>query len=210
MGQHLPACCSAGSRSLDYQDAPESARADTGHDPLTSLPSIVEQGAYLLFSRADQGTTVLKWSKEPVEGALAFFEPSPEKVSPASFKYKNGGQKEVLKSKLGISRKDYYKSWVLFVREGWKNNAVLTVLDSEKDEHLGVKLALQEKAQTGESYKVIHVDVGQRVSLAEMQAVAVAHRDATAFDVSTMGKATFVEAGNTHGAAETFQNVFFS
>eukprot|EP00746_Dinoflagellata_sp_MGD_P015248 gnl/MRDRNA2_/MRDRNA2_133793_c0_seq1.p1 gnl/MRDRNA2_/MRDRNA2_133793_c0~~gnl/MRDRNA2_/MRDRNA2_133793_c0_seq1.p1 ORF type:complete len:278 (+),score=64.69 gnl/MRDRNA2_/MRDRNA2_133793_c0_seq1:93-926(+) len=159
------------------------------------------QGAYLMFSEKDHGSMYLKWSTEQLEGALAFFQPDPEKVSPSSFKYNNGGQKEILKSKVsttGIGRQDYYKTWVQFIRECWKFKGVLNVLEAEEAPELKVKLVMLVE----QTHKVICVSVKQPVSLEGIGAVVVAQSGTTIFEgMSTMAKNLFVETGHVYGAA---------
>lgn len=159
------------------------------------------QGAYLTFSDDNHGSMYLKWSRDPVEGALAFFQPDPYRVSPSSFKYNNGGQKEVLKSKVsttGIGRQDYYKTWVQFIRECWKFKGVLKILEAEEAPELKVKLVMQ----VDENHKVICVNVGQAVSLEGIHAVVVAQSGTTIFEgMSTMPKNLFIETGHVYGAA---------
>lgn len=93
----------------------------------TGPPKPNVPGAYLLFDSGNRGTMWLKYSKEPIEHALAFFEPSPAKVAPDSFKYKSGGQKVQLMTSMGVDHKKYYNAWVAFVREGYKQEGTLTV-----------------------------------------------------------------------------------
>lgn len=226
-----PVCCSNKSQKFDYQETPRGkCEATQLHVPkwfetpdggkqeeLSAGTCFVDnpqgaegslqqysrewQGAYLMFSEMDHSSMYLKWSREPVEGALAFFQPTPEKVSPSSFKYDKGGQKEVLKSKVGTTgqgRTDYYRTWVQFIRECWKFQGVLTVLEAEEAPELKVKIVML----VDENHKVIDVGVNQPVSLEGIHAVVVAQSGTTIFNgMSTMAKNLFIETGHVYGAA---------
>lgn len=159
------------------------------------------QGAYLMYSERDAGSMYLKWSQERVEGALAFFQPAPDKVKPSSFKYNNGGQKQILMSKVGITgqgRTDYYRTWLQFIRECWKFKGVLTVLEAEEVPELKVKIVML----VDENDKIIAAQVDQPMSLEGIHAVVVAQPGTTIFDgLSTMAKDLFIHTGHPFGAA---------
>jgi hypothetical protein len=143
----------------------------------------------------------LKWSKEPVEGALAFFQPHLDKLKPTSFKYNNGGQKELLKSRIvitGKGRAEYYKAWVQFIRECYKFNGILTLLDVKDDDELKVHISML----IDDSCEVVAIGDSQPTLLEGVYALIVAQAGSTLFDgLQKVGKDLFVDKGNVYGAA---------
>ena len=67
-----------------------------------------------MYTPDSLGTLYLQWSKEPVEGALAYFEPG-KPVPPFKFTT-NHGKQQLMK---GVDDKGkYFEGWGAFLKEG--------------------------------------------------------------------------------------------
>jgi hypothetical protein len=129
-GASTPAEAATGRRATIYEPHEghsESEEEDyiSHFDSAKNISNEIHQGCYLVIEKSEASITVVrKWSKEErPAGAVAFFEPSLDKVAPTSWKYNNGGRRVVLLS--GAMSGDgppakYYDSWINYLSEARK------------------------------------------------------------------------------------------
>jgi len=99
----------------------------------TYMADVGAEGAYFMVdANANNGTAYLVWSRKPVEGAAAFAKPNSEKLV-QDFKFKSGGKNE-LSREINKSVRDYYRAWVIFVKQVLAYNAEVVMLPGILDE----------------------------------------------------------------------------
>lgn len=158
------------------KEAVEPSKQVEERSPVASVQA--GQGCYLVLewqetaSGAKAYSVATKWSKEPVEGAVAFFEPSLSQVPPTSWKYNNGGKRRVVfthtMSGGGKQVPRYYESWISFLNEGRKMEGKFSLLPIA-DEDFATQVLFQEKGEM----EIIRSTVGQPVDLMDKGVVAV-------------------------------------
>ena len=89
-------------------------------------------GCYLTCDELNQGTLYTHWSKTKIEGALAYFQPPPERKVP-EHKFKSGsqGKNQFVKQIRGPMIQNYYKGWTMFAKEAKQWNADFVLLEDE-------------------------------------------------------------------------------
>eukprot|EP00920_Eleutheroschizon_duboscqi_P032433 GHVT01078327.1.p1 GENE.GHVT01078327.1~~GHVT01078327.1.p1 ORF type:complete len:162 (+),score=6.26 GHVT01078327.1:2039-2524(+) len=153
------------------------------------------EGAYLTFDPASQGTMFLQWSKEHVNGALAFIRPG--KPVP-TFKFKqNGGKSELIRN-MQQDHTKYYHGWCSFVKVGKQYDGTYFLLSSGAPPR-PIQVVFNVKNS------LISVEADREYHLGDVDAVSVVPRDNTDFIANTnMALSLFTTRGNSAGAVHVF------
>eukprot|EP00931_Biecheleriopsis_adriatica_P022086 TRINITY_DN14291_c0_g1_i2.p1 TRINITY_DN14291_c0_g1~~TRINITY_DN14291_c0_g1_i2.p1 ORF type:complete len:747 (-),score=283.63 TRINITY_DN14291_c0_g1_i2:46-2253(-) len=217
-GVFTSAIAQAKGDSIDLSDLPalssatlpaaaKQAPAPATAPALSAAPQVTAdagQGCYLVVEKAGDGkaiTVVCKWSKTLVEGAFAYCEPSLAKVASSSWKYNNGGARQVLFTGASMGRgvpAKYYSSWVQYLTEARKVGGKLTLLPST-DATYAARIILQREGKD----KLYHVQIGQPVHIVDKASVLVCSEEAFQkdFNVSTMVPGIFMTEGKKLGGS---------
>jgi len=81
-------------------------------------------GCYLSYIEASNGSLILTWSKEPVKGALSFFQPG---KPVADHKYKSNGGREELTRGTDSTPKNGFQGWCNYLKLAREFNGTVTV-----------------------------------------------------------------------------------
>ncbi|CDJ33913.1 uncharacterized protein EMH_0086380 [Eimeria mitis] len=163
-----------------------------------------EEGAYLSFDTASQGTLFLTWSKHSVPNALMHF--TPRKPVPA-FKYStNQGRTELIRNcqvRTVYVREHKYQPACMH-RNGLKSELLccvqafdgeVTMIDSAGP------LKTQVWLHRADSNEVIKMECGQAYELNGVDGVAVTPLDSSALQAKTLTSNLFKEKAERAGAS---------
>lgn len=154
-----------------------------------------EEGAYLTFDAASQGTLLLTWSRRSVPTALMHFKPT-KKVPDFKF-ITNQGRTELIRECQKDSRR-YYQGWCAFMKGVKAFNGEVTLIDPSGPLKAQVWLHLS----AGNA--VIKMEIGSAYEISGVDAVAVTPFDNKELDAKTLTCSLFCEkAERAKGAALT-------
>eukprot|EP00808_Paulinella_micropora_P019087 g15506.t1 len=146
-----------------------------------------EDGCYLTFDSASQGTLFTTWSKTKVEGAVAFI--APGKAVPG-FKYKQkGGRAELMRPCGGVHVKNLYQGYGMFAKLCRDVDGTLFILDDSVQVYLSL---------VGGTVKLVETGSGHKFDGKE-KAVAVIPKANDTFQVGKMEKGLFIRSGREAG-----------
>jgi len=132
-------------------------------------------GCYLSYIEASNGSLILTWSKDPVKGALSFFQPG---KPVADHKYKSNGGREELTRGTDSTPKNGFQGWCNYLKLAREFNGTVTV--NTKD----VQVCIHD-----DNNKIKRINPGESFQLHEYQMPAVG--------VWATSKALFEGAVNT-------------
>jgi gelsolin len=116
-------------------------------------------GCYLSYIEASNGSLILTWSKEPVKGALSFFQPG---KPVADHKYKSNSGREELTRGTDSTPKNGFQGWCNYLKLAREFAGTITV--NTKD----VQVCVHD-----DSNKILRIAPGQSFQLHEYQMPAV-------------------------------------
>jgi len=116
-------------------------------------------GCYLTYVEASNGSLFLTWSKEPIKGALSYFQPA--KPVPAHKYTTNGGREELTRG-TDSTPKNGFQGWCNYLKLAREFNGTITV--NTKD----VQVCVHD-----DSNKLNKINPGEQFSLHEYQMPAV-------------------------------------
>jgi hypothetical protein len=149
------------SRVIDDGDAllPDAARA----------PADGRIAAYLMHRETNMGALYLKWSEQPVEGALAVLVPL---KPPPRFKLKtNNGEEDVIKpANLGPHKVKYWEGFVMFLKKAKQTDGTIILSGT-----VGVKI--WSRSKDGE---ITEIPYGAQFDCAATTAAACGSRNSDA------------------------------
>jgi len=166
-------------------------------------------GCYLTCDELNQGTLYTHWSKTKIEGALAYFQPPPERKVP-EHKFKSGsqGKNQFVKQIRGPMIQNYYKGWTMFAKEAKQWNADFVLLE---DEDIQIVCNAGQAVTKLVSAKEQMLEIGDKVmttcfmNLDEADAVvALPHHNMIYDGVQHMDLEKFVNNGGREGSALSF------
>mmetsp|Transcript_88332 Transcript_88332/g.250351 ORF Transcript_88332/g.250351 Transcript_88332/m.250351 type:complete len:345 (+) Transcript_88332:45-1079(+) len=174
------------------EDSTAEAAAEEGEDDFGSLPLPTVPGVYLIYEQLDNGTISAVWSRDEVEGALAYGRPG-KKVP--DFKYADGGKWELYREVEGNDL-SYYMGWTMFVRIC--SQFKCSIVDygiADRSAPIPITLWLHLK----DSRAVQRILPGMPFTTDGVDAVASLPRDDTELDVGRMERGQFVQKSKNTG-----------
>ncbi|KAL8273677.1 hypothetical protein Esti_002389 [Eimeria stiedai] len=150
------------------------------------------RGAYLTFDGASNGTLFIVWSRTPVEGAFAFFEP---KKAVAEFKFKDKGGKAEITRNLMEDKTKYYHGWCEFFKFGAENHGICKLLPGAEQAPLKVDVAFLD------GNRVQRLQEGNSLPAKNLTAIGCVPRGDPAFQAQTLAKEVFFRNARKGGAA---------
>lgn len=154
-----------------------------GHTRPTKDFNKEQKGAYLTYTTHSHGTLTVTWSTTKIDGALAYI--STKKDVP-SFKFGPSGREETRETG-DSSQLSYRRAFASFVKLGKRFDGTLTLY-----QHARVKVILLDSKNV-----VKIVEPGSKEPLVDKKAVAVVHRQASGFKVTTMVPGLFTDTARS-------------
>ena len=114
---------------------------------------------YLTYVEASNGSLYLNWSKEPIKGALSFFQPG---KPVADHKYKSNGGREELTRGTDSTPKNAFQGWCNYLKLARENNGTITVNTTD------VQVCVHDDAN-----KIKRITTGETFTLHDYQMPAV-------------------------------------
>jgi len=93
--------------------------------PREPTPDPLQEGGYLTFSTANDGTLFLQYSHHKIDGAIAYFKP--HRVVPA-FKYRQNHGKVELMRKLMSNKQGYFEGYADFLKAAKEFDAEVYII----------------------------------------------------------------------------------
>ena len=133
------------------------------------LPDAGRIAAYLMHREANNGTLYLKWSEQPVEGALAVLCPL---KPPPKFKLKtNNGVEDLIKpANLGLHKAKYWEGFIMFIKKAKQTDGTIILSGT-----VGVKI--WSRSKDGE---ITEIPYGAQFDCAATTAAACGSRNSDA------------------------------
>lgn len=151
-----------------------------------------EEGAYLWFDIASQGTLFLTWSRHSVPNAFMHFRP---RKPVAGFKFTtNQGRTELIRD-CQKDNKRYYQGWCAFMKAVRAFDGEVTLIDTTGP------LKTQVWLHKAEGNEVIKMELGHAYELNGVDAVAVTPFDNAALNSKTLTCNLFQEKAERVGAS---------
>ncbi|CAD7971672.1 unnamed protein product [Amoebophrya sp. A120] len=154
------------------------------------------EGGYLIYTEDSLGTLFLKWSKEPVENALAFFEAG--KPIPA-FKFTtNQGRFQLMKG--CQDKQKFFEGWGAFLKEALcRFNATSLAVYAKQNAREDVQVVFLERGTSA----VQRIEPNGKWSgdITSLFAFAVVPVDNETYNCGTLDQNLFVSKGQKAGAA---------
>ncbi|CAD7976458.1 unnamed protein product [Amoebophrya sp. A25] len=152
------------------------------------------EGGYLVYTDDSHGTLFLKWSKEPVEGALAFFEAG-KPIPPFKFSTNHGKQQLMKECQ---NKNKFFEGWGAFLKEALcRFNARSLKIFDKQNAREEVQIALLERSTSA----VTRIESGQEWSgdVTTVFAFAVVPKDNESFKLGTLDQNLFVSKAKIEG-----------